>query len=63
MSKCGLCGRQVGEKEDMFGSFGLLPPSDKVCGDCLDELKLLYSGAQKADRTNYWATRKSFKKK
>lgn len=63
MSKCGLCGRQVGEKEDMFGNFGLLPPSDKVCGDCHDELESLYFGTQKADRTNYWATRKSFKEK
>lgn len=40
-----------------------MPPSDKVCGDCHDELESLYFGAQKADRTNYWATRKSFKKK
>lgn len=63
MSKCGLCGRQVGEKEDMFGNFGLLPPSDKVCGDCNDDLQALYFGAQKADRTDYWAARKSFKEK
>lgn len=62
MSKCGLCGKELG-KDEGFGSFGLMPPSDKVCGDCLDELKSLYSGAQKADRTNYWATRKSFKEK
>ncbi len=40
-----------------------MPPSDKVCGDCHDELESLYFDAQKADRTNYWATRKSFKKK
>ncbi len=63
MSKCGLCGRQVGEKEDMFGSFGLLPYSESVCSSCHDELESLYFGAQKADRTNYWATRKSFKEK
>ena len=63
MSKCGLRGRQVGEKEDMFGSFGLLPYSESVCSSCHDELESLYFGAQKADRTNYWATRKSFKEK
>lgn len=62
MSKCGLCGKELGEGEG-FGSFGLMPPSDKVCGDCRNELESLYFGAQKADRTNYWATRKSFKEK
>ena len=47
----------------MFGSFGLLPYSESVCSSCHDELESLYFGAQKADRTNYWATRKSFKEK
>lgn len=62
MSKCGLCGKELGEGEG-FGSFGLMPPSVNVCGDCCEELKSLYFSAQKADRTNYWATRKSFKEK
>lgn len=62
MSKCGLCGKELGEGE-RFGSFGLMPPSVNVCGDCCEELKSLYFSAQKADRTNYWATRKSFKEK
>ena len=62
MSKCGLCGKELGEGE-VFGSFGLMPPSVNVCGDCCEELKSLYFSAQKADRTNYWATRKSFKEK
>ena len=26
MSKCGLCGKELGEGE-VFGSFGLMPPS------------------------------------
>lgn len=63
MSKCGLCGKELGEKEDMFGNCGLLPYSESVCSSCHDELELLYFSAQKADRTNYWAARKSFKEK
>lgn len=61
MSKCGLCGRQVGEKEDMFGSFGLLPPSDKVCGDCNDDLQALYFSDP--DSEDYRVARKRFVEK
>lgn len=61
MSKCGLCGRQVGEKEDMFGNFGLLPPSDKVCGDCNDDLQALYFSDP--DSEDYRVARKRFKEK
>ena len=49
MSKCGLCGKELGEGE-RFGSFGLMPPSVNVCGDCgysKYELGCLF--AQKAD--------------
>lgn len=62
MSKCGLCGKELGEGEG-FGNCGLLPYSESVCSSCHDELESLYFGAQKADRTNYWAARKSFKEK
>lgn len=62
MSKCGLCGKELGEGEG-FGNCGLLPYSESVCRSCHDELESLYFGAQKADRTNYWAARKSFKEK
>lgn len=63
MSKCGLCGRQVGEKEDMFGSFGLLPPSVKVCSGCIEDLKTMYFGAPKMSENDYQAECKRFREK
>lgn len=63
MSKCGLCGRQVGEKEDMFGNFGLLPPSDKVCGDCVEDLRTLYYSASEMSENDYQTECKRFREK
>lgn len=36
MSKCGLCGKELVGKEDMFGSFGLMPPSASLSHTLLD---------------------------
>ena len=60
MSKCGLCGKELGEGEG-FGSFGLLPPSDKVCGDCNDDLQALYFSDP--DSEDYRVARKRFVEK
>ena len=60
MSKCGLCGKELGEGE-VFGSFGLMPPSVNVCGDCNDDLQALYFSDP--DSEDYRVARKRFVEK
>ena len=60
MSKCGLCGKELGEGEG-FGSFGLMPPSVNVCGDCNDDLQALYFSDP--DSEDYRVARKRFVEK
>ena len=60
MSKCGLCGKELGEGE-RFGSFGLMPPSVNVCGDCNDDLQALYFSDP--DSEDYRVARKRFVEK
>ena len=60
MSKCGLCGKELGEGEE-FGSFGLMPPSVNVCGDCNDDLQALYFSDP--DSEDYRVARKRFVEK
>ena len=60
MSKCGLCGKELGEGEG-FGSFGLMPPSVNVCGDCNDDLQALYF--RDPDSEDYRVARKRFVEK
>ena len=60
MSKCGLCGKELGEGEE-FGSFGLMPPSVNVCGDCNDDLQVLYFSDP--DSEDYRVARKRFVEK
>lgn len=60
MSKCGLCGKELGEGEG-FGSFGLLPPSESVCGSCNDDLQALYFSDP--DSEDYRVARKRFVEK
>ena len=60
MSKCGPCGKELGEGEG-FGSFGLMPPSVNVCGDCNDDLQALYFSDP--DSEDYRVARKRFVEK
>ena len=60
MSKCGLCWKELGEGEG-FGSFGLMPPSVNVCGDCNDDLQALYFSDP--DSEDYRVARKRFVEK
>lgn len=62
MSKCGLCGKELG-KDEGFGSYGILPPSVKVCSDCFEDLKTLYNGASEMSENDYQAECKRFREK
>lgn len=62
MSKCGLCGKELGKGKG-FGSYGILPPSVKVCSDCFEDLKTLYNGAPKMSENDYQAECKRFREK
>lgn len=63
MSKCGLCGKEFATGEQAFSTFGLMPPTVKVCACCLENLKPLYFSAPKMSENEYQVLRKSFKEK
>ena len=63
MSKCGLCGKEILQGENEYGSFGLMPPSVKVCSGCIEDLKTMYFGAPKMSENDYQAVCKRFREK